>query len=124
MSVTTLFLNPPASNSSRYSPTCTASNPKEPSSEEVVERSVAVPTLINFTLAPETTLHWGSLTVPRTVEVPACANAVRAKTPTNKAALRNRASLLKEILVFIESSDAILSADPDLERLVTRSEKR
>jgi hypothetical protein len=36
-----------------------------------------------------------------------------------KVALRNRAALLKEILVFIESSDTFLSADPDLEGLVS-----
>jgi hypothetical protein len=36
----------------------------------------------------------------------------------SKVALKNRAALLKEILVFIESSDAILSADPELEPLV------
>jgi hypothetical protein len=49
------------------------------------------------------------------MEVPPCANAVRAKSPTSKVALRSRAALLKEFLVFIESSDAILSTDPDKE---------
>ena len=39
---------------------------------------------ISFTFAPATTLPWGSLTVPRTVEVPPCANAVRANNPTSK----------------------------------------
>jgi hypothetical protein len=81
-------------------------------------------TLINLTFAPATTLPWGSFTEPRIAEVPPCANAVRAKTPINKAALKNRAALLKEILVFIESSDAFLSADPDLERAVSLDPKK
>jgi hypothetical protein len=42
----------------------------------------------------------------------------------SKVALKKRAALLKEILIFIESSDAILSADPDRGMLLSLDPKK
>jgi hypothetical protein len=41
----------------------------------------------------------------------------------SKVALKNRAALLKEILLFIESSDAMVSADPDRGTLMSLDPK-
>src|SRR5215217_8017073 len=85
-----------------------ASNENRPSVEVVVVRSALLAKLMSLTDAPETTLPCGSLTVPRTMEVPCCARAVRVHNPISRRALANRAVLLKKILVFIESSVQIL----------------
>src|SRR5688572_7282733 len=83
-----------------------ASNEKRPSLVVVAVRSALVARLMSLTEAPDTTLPCGSLTVPRIMEVPCCANIVKVHNPIMRRTLANRVALLKNIRVFIESSDA------------------
>src|ERR1700741_1068654 len=86
-----------------------------PSLDVVAVRTVLVAMLRSFTFAPAITLPWGSLTVPRTVESPCCARAVRVHSAISRKMLANRLVLLQKILVFIESSDTSFADLRDLE---------
>src|SRR2546425_9995279 len=55
-----------------------------PSLVDVVVRDALVDGLISVAVAPGTTLPCGSVTVPRTVEVPACPSALTAAVAISK----------------------------------------
>ena len=98
--VTTAFLKPLASASTRYVPGGMRSKAKWPSSLDVWVRVVFVPGSIRLTVAPGTTLPCESVTVPRTEDVPVCAEAGVQKSARRRAQ-RSASAPLPEVVGLV-----------------------